>query len=81
MVDGHKLKPYLILKWKTLPAGIAFPKDVLVRVHLKGWMDVDLMIDWIDDVWEKRPSADLGVCAMLVLDSFRCHVNDHVTVN
>lgn len=36
------------------------------------------MIDWIDLVWRKRPGANLGVRAMLVLDSFRCHISDRV---
>ncbi|KAG0443941.1 hypothetical protein HPB47_014360, partial [Ixodes persulcatus] len=34
--------------------------------------DTDLMIDWIDTVWRKRPGADL------VLDSFRCHIRQRV---
>lgn len=78
MADGHKLDPFLIFKRKMLPSNVTFPKNVIVRVHPKGWMDTDLMINWIDSVWRKRPGADLGVCAMLVLDSFRCHISDRV---
>ncbi|KAM7295747.1 pogo transposable element with KRAB domain [Ixodes scapularis] len=76
--DGHKLNPYLIFKRKTLPANVAFPSNVIVRVHPKGWMDTDLMVDWIDFVWRKRPGADLAVRSMLVLDSFRCHITQRV---
>ncbi|KAM7299429.1 pogo transposable element with KRAB domain [Ixodes scapularis] len=76
--DGHKLNPYLIFKRKTLPANVAFPANVIVRVHPKGWMETDLMVDWIDSVWRKRPGADLAVRSMLVLDSFRCHITQRV---
>lgn len=76
--DGHKLSPYLIFKRKTVPVNIAFPDNVIVRAQQKGWMDNDLMIDWIDSVWRKRPGASLGVRSMLVLDSFRCHISDRV---
>ncbi|KAM7307988.1 pogo transposable element with KRAB domain [Ixodes scapularis] len=76
--DGHKLDPYLIFNRKTLPANVAFPANVIVRVHPKGWMDTDLMVDWIDSVWRKRPGADLAVRSMLVLDSFRCHITQRV---
>ncbi|KAM7313092.1 pogo transposable element with KRAB domain [Ixodes scapularis] len=78
MADGHKLDPFLIFKRKTLLSNVTFPKNVFVRVRPKGWMDTDLMIDWIDSVWRKRPGANLGVRAMLVLDSFRCHISDRV---
>lgn len=78
MADGHKLDPFLIFKRKTLLSNVTFPKNVIVRVHPKGWMDTDFMIDWVDSVWRKRPGADLGVRAMLVLDSFRCHISECV---
>lgn len=61
-----------------MPVGIKFPENMVVRVQPKGWMDTDLMIDWIDSVWRKRPGANLGMRAVLVLDSFRRHVTDRV---
>lgn len=44
--DGGKLPPYFIFKRKTLPKE-KFPDGVIVGVHKKGWMNEDLMQDWI----------------------------------
>lgn len=76
--DGHKLPPYLIFKRKTLPKGIVFPSGVIIRANEKGWMTTDLVADWIDHVWRKRPGASLGLRAMLVLDAFRCHLDERI---
>lgn len=73
--NRHQLKLYRIFKRKTMPAGLTFLKDAAVGMHPKGWIDVGLMID---TVWNSRPKADLGVHAMLSLDSLRCSVNDRV---
>lgn len=76
--DGHKLPPYLIFRRKTLPKGIVFPSGVIVRANEKGWMTTDLVADWIDHVWRKRPGGSLGLRAMLVLDAFRCHLDQRI---
>lgn len=34
--DGHKLRPYLIFKWKTLPKGVVFSSGVIVRASEKN---------------------------------------------
>lgn len=76
--DGHKLPPYLIFRRKTLPKGIVFPSGMIVRTNEKGWMTTDLVADWIDHVWRKRPGGSLGLRAMLVLDAFRCHLDQRI---
>jgi len=76
LADGSKLPPYIIFKRKTMPKE-KFPAGVIVRVQEKGWMDDNLTMDWIKNVWDKRPGA-LVNRGMLVLDSFRCHKNDEV---
>jgi hypothetical protein len=75
--DGDKLTPYLIFKRKTLPKE-KFPPGIHVRVQEKGWMDQDLVKDWVDKVWDRRPGALRRQQAMLVLDSFRDHLNEDV---
>ena len=54
MADGTKLPPYIVFKRKTLPKGVTFPSGAIVRTQAKGWMDDNLMRDWIDTVWGNR---------------------------
>jgi len=75
--DGGKLPPYVIFKRKTLPKE-KFPPGFHVRVQEKGWMDQDLVKDWVDKVWDRGPGALRRQKAMLVLDSFRGHLNEDV---
>lgn len=80
--DGRKLPPYIILKRKNMPKNEPFPGDVIVRVHEKGWMTAELMSDWIEVVWQRRPGAMLGgpsgTRSMLLLDAFRGHLTPEV---
>lgn len=76
--DGKKLPPYLIFKRKTVPKNEVFPKDVIIRAQPKGWMTEELMKDWIDVVWNKRPGAMLQPKSLLVLDAFKGHTTDPV---
>jgi len=41
-------------------------------------MDRDLVKDWVDKVWDRRPGALRTQKAMLVLDSFQGHLNEDV---
>lgn len=75
--DGRKLPPFIIFKRKTLPKE-AFPRDVVVRVNEKGYMDEALMREWIRTVWNRRPGALLQHRNMLVLDAFRGHLTASV---
>lgn len=76
--DGSKLPPYLILRRKTLPKKEKFPRDVVVRVHPKGWMTSELMIDWIDMVWSRRPGGMHSPRSLLALDAFKGHLTNDV---
>jgi len=69
MADSTKLPPYVVFKRKTMPKGVKFPQGVHVRVHPKGWMDEELVIDWLKTVWAKR-NGRLLWCSLLVLDAF-----------
>lgn len=77
LADGTQLRPYVILKRKTLPK-IHLPAGVVVRAHENAWMNSDLFVDWVKTVWEKRPGAMLAKRSMLVLDSFRGHTTEEV---
>lgn len=75
--DGSKLTPMVIFKRKTIPKEI-FPKGVEIRAVEKGWMNEDMMISWINNVYRKRKSAFFNPSALLIMDSMRAHINDKV---
>ena len=83
--DGCKLPPFLIFKWKTCPKipknEKLFPDDVLIRNQEKGWMTESLMLDWLQNVWESRPSGLSNPPSMLCLDAFRGHLAAKVKKN
>ena len=56
---------------------ITWPEGVHVRCQEKGWMDDNLVKDWLRTVWGRRPGA-LTKKSLLVLDAFRCHKTDMV---
>ncbi|KAM7287750.1 hypothetical protein ISCGN_031441 [Ixodes scapularis] len=75
--DGRKLPPYAIFKRKTIPAE-EFPSGVIVRAQEKGWMNDELVVDWLKNVWKNRPGGMLVKKSLLVLDSFRGHLTPKV---
>jgi len=52
--------------------------DVIVRAQEKGWMTEELMLEWLQIVWGRRPRAFLNQPSMLVLDAFKGHLTDSV---
>lgn len=77
LADGSKLPPMLIFKRKTLPKG-NFP-GVIIKANPTGWMNSDLMKEWIDEIWLRRANpAVKSEESVLVLDSARCHLTDNV---
>lgn len=76
--DGHKLPLYVVIKCKTLPKGEELPRNIMVRCHKEGWMNEDLILDWLKSEWCRRPSARLPFPSILVLDAFRCHLVESV---
>lgn len=77
LADGTKLPPYLILKRKTIPKE-AMPAGIIVRAQERGWMDTELVVDWLKVVWGRRPGALSKKRNMLVLDAFRGHLTEQV---
>ena len=69
LANGSKLPPVIIFKKKTLPKGMKFPSGVLISAQLKGWIDENETIDWLENVWNKRQcgllknqQCLLGIC-------------------
>ncbi|QQP49044.1 Pogo ele1 orf1-h 1e-40-j 4, partial [Caligus rogercresseyi] len=77
LADGTKLPPYLILKRKTIPKE-PMPAGIIVRAQEKGWMDTELVVDWLKVVWGRRPGALTKKRNMLVLDAYRGHLMEPV---
>ena len=71
--DGDVLPALAIFKGKR-PLQIR-AQDVFVRTQEKAWMDENLMLDWIDLVWEPATERKR---ALLVLDSFSAHITNDV---
>ncbi|KAM7298529.1 pogo transposable element with KRAB domain [Ixodes scapularis] len=55
-----------------------FPKNIIVRVNEKGWMNSAMVEEWVKLVWQRRPGALLCRDSLLVLDSYRGHLTDSV---
>lgn len=51
LTDGTKLPLYMILKRKTVPKE-TMPAGNIVRTEKeKGWMEIELVVDWLKVVW------------------------------
>ena len=75
--DGSKLPPYVVFKRKTLPKGLVLPRGIHVRAQVKGWMDEELVKDWLRTVWSQVGGL-LRKRNLLVWDSFRAHLSQNV---
>ena len=77
LADGTKLRPLIVFKRKTMPKE-KIPSEVIVMVQQKGWVDENILLQWLEKVWFKRPGALLKPDSLLVWDMFRAHLLDSV---
>ena len=76
--NGQKLPPMIIFKRKTLPKE-KFPAGVIIKANPKGWMDEEMMSDWLREVYVKRPDRFFHKSpSLLIYDSMRAHLTDVV---
>ena len=69
--DGQKLPPMVIFKRKTLPKE-KFPVGVVIKINPKGWMDEEMMSDWLREIYVKRPDGFFHKStSLLIYDSMR----------
>ena len=52
--DGTKLPPMVIFKGKRKPKG-QYPPGLVIKMQKNGWMDKNLMKDWLETIWLQRP--------------------------
>uniref|UniRef100_A0A674NL54 HTH CENPB-type domain-containing protein n=1 Tax=Takifugu rubripes TaxID=31033 RepID=A0A674NL54_TAKRU len=69
LADGTKLPPYVVLKRKTVP-NEAMPAGIIVRAQEKGWMETELVVDWLKVVWGRRRGGLRKKRNMRILDAF-----------
>ena len=76
--NGQKLPPMVIFKRKTLTKE-NFPAGVIFKANPKGWMDEEMMSDWLQEVYVKRPDGFFHKSpSLLIYDSMCAHLTDAV---
>ena len=75
---GEFLPTLVIFKGKTLRPlrGITPPQGIHVRTQKNAWIDKDLMLYWIKNIWKVFTE---GIPALLFLDRCKVHLDDKVT--
>ena len=78
--SGEFLPPMIIFKGKTdrTIKKLRIPDGFVVATQSKAWMDEDLMVRWIKEVWFPYITSKGGRESILCLDSFRAHLTDSV---
>ena len=71
--DGNKLPPMVIFKRKTIPKE-KFPNGIIVSANEKGWINEEMFIKWVKEVWCKRPCTFFRPKSILAFDSAPAHL-------
>jgi hypothetical protein len=72
LADDTKLPPHVILNRRTMPKE-QLPIGLIVRCQSNGWMTNELIRDWLQVVWNRRPVVLVRKRGMLVLDTLKGH--------
>ncbi|KAH9368732.1 hypothetical protein HPB48_004751 [Haemaphysalis longicornis] len=75
--DGQEATPVRCVE-KEEDSQRSVPQGYHSSSPRKGWMNADLVLDWVKCVWPNRPGAVVAKRSLLVLDSFRGHLTDKV---
>jgi len=73
--NGDVLPTMVIFKGKRALKDIKAPKDIIVTVQQKAWVDEAIMLRWVQECLRAYTDRNLS---LLVMDSFRCHIMDSV---
>jgi hypothetical protein len=76
ITDGEKLPPICIFKGRRIPRGEQVPDGVVVWFQENGWMDSNMMKDYVDYLVDEINESELP--KMMVYDSFRGHLEESV---
>lgn len=76
--DGGKLPPMVIFKRKTIPKE-NFSTDVIVEANEKGWMDENMMVNWLNKIYIKRSGGFFHTdTSLLIYDSMCAHITSKI---
>jgi len=73
--DGGKLSLMVIFKRKTKEK---FPKGIIVKANDKGWMNQEMMQNWLKEAWNKRKNVFFKPKSLLIYDSATPHLTPEV---
>lgn len=85
-LSGEKLRPFLIFKAqrtergrvrKEVKEGIGYADDVDCDVQHNAWVDEEVFIDWIENVWKPFIKNKSGHF-LLLMDQFKAHMTSKV---
>lgn len=51
LADGRKANPFVVFKGVRSVPELSSVPGVIVRLSRNGWMNEDLTIEWLNDVW------------------------------
>jgi hypothetical protein len=84
-LTGEKLPPFIVFAGKRSGRVIrevtgdvlarGFPAEVVMSVQAKAWMDEELMLEWIDRVWNPWIMTRNPNYSILIMDSFKVSNN------
>ena len=77
IVDGTKLPPICIFKGKRMPRGEHAPSGIIVWFQDNGWMDANLMKEYVEYLNDELANED-KVPRIMVYDSFKGHLEESV---
>ena len=67
----------VIFKRKAMPKLIV-PKGIVVTVSPKGWMNQEVMRQWLDKVWRRRRGSFFARNSLLIYDSHKSHLTPEI---
>jgi hypothetical protein len=74
--NGNKCPPMIIFRRKTVPKE-RFPPGVVVKANEHGWMNDQILGEWIKECWCERPNPNPDPSkSLLILDSARSHLTE-----
>jgi hypothetical protein len=77
--DGGKCALLVIFKRKTMPKE-EFPKGVVVKVNPKGWINQEIIREWLEEVWRVQKNAFFksNAKSLLIWNSATPHITEDV---
>jgi hypothetical protein len=76
----HKTTTLYDPEWKTMPK-VQLPTGLIIRCHTTRWTTEEMMMNWIQVVWNRKATVLMRKWGMLVLYAFKGHLQPEVTLS